>query len=55
MPAMTLRLSCKVYIISKAPCTEDSGARGWMSVKPGRPQVISFTAGLYFMVQEPRG
>ena len=52
---MSERRRCARYIASSAPCTVSSGWSGWISVNPGSPAAVSFTAGLYFMVHEPRG
>ena len=40
---------------SKVPCAVPSGWSGCKRRKPGSEAAASFTLGLYFMVQEPRG
>ena len=44
-----------VQHLQGSPATVSRGWRGCSWVKPGRAAASSFTRGLYFMVQEPRG
>ena len=55
MPVTAHSRSSVCASTSRQPATVCRGCRGWTPVKPRREAVSSFTAGLYFMVQEPRG
>ena len=55
MPVIAFKASSSSQISCSAPCTCDSGCRGWMPARPGNLAVTSLSRGLYFMVQEPRG
>ena len=55
MPVISHSSFSAVYSTSRTPWTVSRGWRGCSWVKPGWAAASSFTRGLYFMVQEPRG
>ena len=55
VPVISARYPCRVWSSFRAPCTVSGGWRGCRPANPGRNAISSFTLGLYFIVQLPRG